>query len=74
MRDDSRKGGTRERNEEFLEKEHAKKRGMPLWHLPSYHQAPAPTPRISGYGHGVGQRSGSLRVSGKPGAHRIGKR
>lgn len=28
----------------------------------------------SGYGHGVGQRAGKLRTSGKAGAHRIGKR
>ena len=27
-----------------------------------------------GYGHGAGQRSGALRLSGDRGAHRIGKR
>lgn len=30
--------------------------------------------KSSGYGHGIGQRAGKLRLSGKPGAHRIGKR
>lgn len=27
-----------------------------------------------GYGHSIGQRAGKLRLSGKSGAHRIGKR
>lgn len=27
-----------------------------------------------GFGHGIGQRAGKLRLSGKTGAHRIGKR
>jgi hypothetical protein len=26
------------------------------------------------HGHGIGQRAGKLRLSGTPGAHRIGKR
>lgn len=30
--------------------------------------------KASGYSHGVGQRSGKLRLSGSKGAHRIGKR
>lgn len=34
----------------------------------------ASEPKSSGYGHGVGQRAGKLRLSGMPGAHRIGKR
>lgn len=34
-----------------------------------------PSPKkASGYGHGVGQRAGCLRLSGMKGAHRIGKR
>ncbi len=30
--------------------------------------------KASGYGHSIGQRAGKLRLSGKAGAHRIGKR
>lgn len=30
--------------------------------------------KASGYGHGIGQRAGKLRLSGRKGAHRIGKR
>jgi hypothetical protein len=30
--------------------------------------------RASGYGHSIGQRAGKLRLSGKAGAHRVGKR
>lgn len=33
-----------------------------------------PAPKSSGYGHGIGQRAGKLRLSGSPGAHRIGAR
>ena len=34
----------------------------------------APEPKSHGFGHSVANRTGSLRLSGKPGAHRIGKR
>jgi hypothetical protein len=30
--------------------------------------------KASGYGHGIGQRAGKLRLSGRSNAHRIGKR
>lgn len=30
--------------------------------------------KASGYGHSIGQRAGKLRLSGKAGAHRVGKR
>lgn len=33
-----------------------------------------PRRKSSGFGHGVGQRAGKLRLSGKPNAYRIGKR
>lgn len=33
-----------------------------------------PKKKASGFGHGVGQRAGKLRLSGKAGAHRIGKK
>lgn len=35
---------------------------------------PDTTPKAHGYGHSIGQRAGKLRLSGKAGAHRIGKR
>lgn len=34
----------------------------------------APGKKASGYGHSIGQRAGKLRLSGKAGAHRLGKR
>ena len=33
-----------------------------------------PTKKASGFGHSVEKRVGKLRMSGMPGAHRIGKR
>lgn len=36
--------------------------------------APTDIRKPSGFRHGIGQRAGKLRISGKPGAHRIGKR
>lgn len=38
------------------------------------HVAPKPGPATHGYGHSIGQRSGKLRTSGHPGAHRIGRK
>lgn len=33
-----------------------------------------PTKKPSNFGHSIGQRAGKLRLSGTPGAHRIGRR
>jgi len=35
---------------------------------------PAHYRKSSTFGHSIGQRAGKLRLSGTPGAHRIGKR
>lgn len=41
---------------------------------PMYNASPTKEPKSSGYGHGIGQRAGKLRLSGMKNAHRIGKR
>lgn len=53
---------------------HNDKKSYMEYMYPFYGMDDAKQPKSHGYGHSIGQRAGKLRLSGMPGAHRIGKR